>query len=437
MTFPGFEPSAVARALGYLPEAASDFAEGYFERLGEVSFSPGEPNSLSTRAEEGLCVRLRSAGTDFYSSRDALTEDAFVAAYRQVARTLPSTPVILRHDADSWRGPEEPPEELMTAPARLQSRLLQRGVGFRYQASFSLHTRQVLVAASSLAGTAQSERYFSVRLRLPGGPWGTLLTSLGAGVPERLADLAAEFAKYAECEPEILSPRTLVLGPHAAAVFLHEAVAHTLEVDTLAAGGDPRAAIGHQLGSAELTVFDDPGSAPECVRRTFDDEGIPVVRRGLLRDGRIEQPISDRAWSERVDGLIPGGGRRADRSSLPGPRSSHLEVAPGESSPQELVRSTKDGLYLPMLSRGQLDPLKGTCRLDAPGAIEIRDGELGRRIGRCRVEGSAADLLHAVVAVGSDQQVAGAGWCAKSQQKLAVWATTPSLVLDGIGVRPW
>ena len=40
----------------------------------------------------------------------------------------------------------------------------------------------------------------------------------------------------------------MVLGPHAAAVFLHEAVAHALEVDTLGLTGRPEGALGLTMG---------------------------------------------------------------------------------------------------------------------------------------------------------------------------------------------
>ncbi len=436
MSFPGFDPSAVARALGYLPESGSDFADGYFEHVEEFVHRPRTAAPLSSRFESGLGLRLVAGGTTYAASRDELSERAFVGAYRQVARTLPQTPYVI-----TWSEGEPPaqgaPRSLLDAPKHFEQRLRQRGVAFRYDLELRSHRRRMVVASSSHAASVQEEEFYSLGFRAPGCRWGTLLETLDVSAVSRAADLAAEAARCVEVEPEVVAPTTVVLGPHAAAVFLHEAVAHTLEVDTLASTGDPRAALGLSLAAACLTVFDDPSSAPPAVRRAFDDEGIPVVRRSLLREGRVEQLLADRIWSERIEGLIPGGGRRADRLSLPGPRCTHLEVECGPSSTAEIVSSIEDGIFLPLVVRGRLDPQSGACRLDAPGAVRIRRGELGQRIGRCRVEGSAADLLGAVAAVGAERQVAGAGWCAKSDQKLAVWASTPALVLDGIGLGGW
>ena len=436
MSFPGFEPSAVARALGHLPESKGDFAEGYFEAMDEVSFAPGDDRALRSRSERGLCLRLLAAGTAYCATRDAIGEEAFRSAYRQVARTLPTTPVIVRWEESEDEAPV-PHRCLQDAPQLFRRRLRHRGFAFPHAVQFRQHRRRQLVAGSAVACEPQAESFYSVDMHLPGGRWGTLLPVLDEDVVARLADLAAECARYAESPPTTLGPTTILLGPHAAAVLLHEALSHTLEIDTLASSGDPRAAIGHLLATEHLTVFDDPETAPPTVRRSFDDEGMPVVRRALLRAGRVEQLICDRLWAERYEGLIPGCGRRADRSCLPGPRSSHLEVESGTASSAELVSQVAEGLYLPLVQHASLDPLRGVCRLDAPGGVVVRDGELRERVGRCRLQAGVADLLARVAAVGSDAQAAGAGWCAKSDQKLPVWATTPTLVLEGIQVRPW
>lgn len=437
VTFPRFEPSAVARALGYLPEGPGDFAEGYFESVVETCLGEGG-YALSSRAEEGFCLRLTSSGAAYVATRDSCSEADFRSAYRQVARTLPNTPLVWRErEAESDTEGDALPDELEGAPRRLRRRLGERGFGLRYRATFTRHQRELLVAASDFSGRVQRESYYSLELELPGGVWGALVPSLAEGTAETLADLAAEIARYADCRPAAVPRTTVVLGPQAAAVFLHEAVAHTLEVDTLAASGDPRAALGMSLASPALTVFDDPETAPRSVRRSSDDEGMPVVRRCLLRSGAVEQLISDRYWAETVDGLIPGAGRRSGRSRLPAPRSYHLEVIPGDRSPHDLVAAVDEGIYVPLFVRGQLDSVRGTCRLDAPGALEIRKGEIAGRLGRCRIQASAADLLGAVAEVASDSQRTGAGWCAKSEQRLPVWATTPSLLLEGVGARPW
>jgi predicted Zn-dependent protease len=226
-----------------------------------------------------------------------------------------------------------------------------------------------------------------------------------------------------------------VLGPAAAAVFLHEAVAHTLEVDTLALSGRPEAALGHRLGSPQLEVLDDPAAAPEGLSRRCDDEGRPVQRRWLLRGGAVAQLLADSRWAASSPGLEPGAARRSSRHTPPAPRSSFLQLLPGTTSFSELCSLAGDGLYLPEAERGRLDPLSGAFSLRFSHGRRIRAGSLAETVGACTLRGRVADLLAEAV-VGKEVALAGAGWCAKGGQKLPVWAEAPPLLLDGVEISP-
>lgn len=162
-----------------------------------------------------------------------------------------------------------------------------------------------------------------------------------------------------------------------------------------------------------LDVLDDPAAAPEAVRRTTDDEGAAVVRRWLLRGGVVEQPLADALWARTSPVLLPGAGRRGTRHLPPGPRSTHLEILPGQASESDLLAGTLEGLYLPEASRGALDPLSGEFALYLPYARRFRRGALAETVGPCVLRGRVADLLTRVVAVGAEAKAAGAGWCAK------------------------
>ena len=163
-----------------------------------------------------------------------------------------------------------------------------------------------------------------------------------------------------------------------------------------------------------------------------DDEGRPVERRWLLRDGRVEQPLADAYWAQRSSAVLPGAARRGGRLDPPAPRSSHLVLLPGDASPAEVLAG--EGIWVPQIARGRLVVDTGLCRLRAPYGFRFHDGELGQALGPFTLQGQLAELLDSVEAIGSEQCQTGAGWCAKGRQRLPVWATVPAIRLGRMRV---
>lgn len=456
MPFSQLDRAAVARALSQIADRPGDLADAYFERREEVELADSSSPGVRVRREEGLAVRLVRDGTGWLASRDEIAPAAFSEALRRVARALPTAPYPEPQLAVApW--PQAPAaRELAELPAAVARALRARHVAFPLALTVRRHRRWVQVVAGPLVAEPEAESFYSVTATLPWGRFGTLLPSLGNGgegdrtaqdpaAAEATVDDAADVVAAALVErfrardaaPPEPFRGVVVLGPGAAAVLLHEAVAHSLEADVLAASGRPDAALGVTVGPPELSVIDDPSTAPPGVRRASDDEGHEVRRRWLLRDGVVRQPLADARWSQRSETLLPGAGRRGDRHAAPGPRSTHLELVPGGHDDDELTADAEGGLYAAEADHGSLDPLTGLFRLGLPCARRIQAGTPGDPVGPCRLEGQVVELLGAVTGIGSQTRPAGAGWCAKSGQKLPVWATAAPIRLEGVEVEPW
>ncbi len=434
MPFAQLDAPAIARTLSQIAERPEDLADAYFERREDVELAPdAEGPGVRTLAEEGFAVRLLRGAETFFASRDGIDGRAFADAVRQVARALPSA---------SFPEPALPPEawedaaapELAEFPGHVARAIRARHVGFPLRLTVRRHRRAVAVVGARLAAAPEREVFYSCAAELPWGRHGELLTDLSAASAESVAAACAALFRARHAPAAELAAGVAVLGPAATAVLLHEAVAHALEADTLAATGRPEAALGLPLGAACLDVLDDPGAAPPAVARATDDEGSPVCRRWLLRRGVVEQPLADALWSRLSPACMPGAGRRGSRHLPPGPRSSHLELLPGGAAEADLLSGAEGGLYLDVASRGALDPASGEFVLRFPYARRIRGGEPAEVLGPCALRGRVADLLARAAAVGAEARPAGAGWCAKGGQKLPVWATTPALRLEGVAV---
>jgi predicted Zn-dependent protease len=454
--FASLDLPAAARALAQIADRPGDLVDAYFERTEEVTLPPddrpGPAPGVEVRREEGLAIRLVRDGRVWLSARDSIDAHAFSGTLRRAARALPAAaypePDLV---PAPWPGPAAAPE-VLELPSRLARAVRARRAAFALRLTVRRHRRWLqVIGGEKLLPAPERESFYSLDAELPwgdvgaagdgaavGGAWrqGALLPELTDAAVDEVAELLVALFRARQAAPPEPWRGPVVLAPAAAAVFLHEAVAHALEADVLAAGGDPRAAIGVALGSPLLDVLDDPSSAPAPVRRTSDDEGRAVHRRWLLRGGRVQEPLADALWSAACDAFSPGAGRRSGRHALPGPRSTHLELVAGATSEADLLAAAEGGLLLPTAGRGTLDPRTGTFRLAFPFAQRIRGGAAAEPVGPCRLAGTVADLLSAVAAVGDRPRPAGAGWCAKGGQKLPVWATAPAVLLEGVEVTP-
>jgi len=439
MAFQMLDTSAVARALSQVAERQDDLVDAFFERTEEAELSAeGDGPGFRLRREEGFAVRLVRGPEAWLAVRDGLEAGQLADALRQVARALPAAAYPEpRLELAPWGDPPAP-EELAEVPLAISRAIRAHHVAFPLRLAVRRHHRELQVIGPTLVPGPERETFFSLAAELPWGRWGMLapdLNDLGALAEEAAGALVERF-RCRQAPPPAARSTPVVLGPHAAAVFLHEAVAHALEADTLGLTGRPESVLELPLGPPSLHVLDDPGTAPVPVRRTTDDEGSSVLRRWLIRDGRVEQPLADRRWSRHSEGLSPGAGRRASRHEPPGPRSTHLELVPGEASDDDLLAGAEGGLWVAEVDRGRLDPLSGRFVLEAPSARRIRSGGRADPVGRLRIEGRVAELVDRVAAIGEVARSTGAGWCAKGGRRLAVWATVPSLLLDPVEVGP-
>ena len=436
MELTGLDAAAVARALAQIAEREDDLAEAFFERREEVERAPeGDAPGLRVRREEGLAVRLVRGGRAWLASRDGISGRLWVDALRQVARAQPRAVLPEPELAPPAWGPTAAPELGEFARA-VEGAVRARHAAFAYRLTVRRHRRTLQVVGPQVVPAAEREAFYSCAAELPWGRFGTLFVEPRQAAVEEVAGALVARFRSRDAGPPSGEERLLVLGCGAAAVLLHEAVAHALEVDTLATTGSPTAASGVRLGAPCLDVLDDPAGAPPGVSRATDDEGSPVVRRWLLRGGIVEQPLADGRWARASPKLAPGAARRASRHDPPAPRSTYLELLPGGLELAELLAGAAEGIFLPEATRGALDPATGAFQLELPYGRRFRAGELGEAVGPCRLAGRVTALLGAVTGVGRELRAAGAGWCAKGGQKLPVWASTAALRLEGIGVEP-
>jgi TldD protein len=228
----------------------------------------------------------------------------------------------------------------------------------------------------------------------------------------------------------------VVLGPGWPGVLLHEAVGHGLEGDFNRKGTSKFSGkIGEQVAARGVTVVDD-GSIPG--RRgslTVDDEGTPTERTVLIEDGILVGYMHDR-MSARLMGMRAGGnGRRQSYAHLPMPRMTNTFMEAGSGTLEEMIASTRRGLYAVNFGGGQVDIVNGKFVFQCTEAYLIEDGKVGAPVKGATLIGDGPAVMSAIVMLGNDFAFdPGVGVCGKAGQGVPVGIGQPSVKIRGLTV---
>jgi TldD protein len=228
----------------------------------------------------------------------------------------------------------------------------------------------------------------------------------------------------------------VVLGPGWNGVLLHEAVGHGLEGDFNRKGTSAFSGrVGERVAAPGVTVFDDGAIAGFRGSLTVDDEGTPTERTILIEDGILKGYMHDR-MSARLMGLEPtGNGRRQSYAHMPMPRMTNTGMLAGDTPREEMIASTKRGLYCANFGGGQVDITNGKFVFQCTEAYLIEDGKVTTPVKGATLIGDGPSALTRVTLIGDDFCFdPGVGVCGKSGQSVPVGVGQPSLKITGLTV---
>jgi len=224
----------------------------------------------------------------------------------------------------------------------------------------------------------------------------------------------------------------VVLGAGWPGVLLHEAVGHGLEGDFNRKGSSAFSGkVGQQVTSELCTIVDDGTLVDRRGSISIDDEGTPGQYNVLIEKGILKGYMQDK-HNAGLMGVNPtGNGRRESYAHLPMPRMTNTYMLAGESSPEEIIRSVKKGIYAPNFAGGQVDITSGKFVFTSSEAYLIEDGEITSPVKGATLIGNGPEAMKRISMVGNDLKFdAGVGVCGKDGQSIPVGVGQPTLKVD-------
>ena len=253
--------------------------------------------------------------------------------------------------------------------------------------------------------------------------------------PEYVAERAArESIAMLEAEDAPAGMMDVVMENGWGGVLIHEAVGHPLEADNIAKGiGAFTGKVGQKVATDHFTMVDD-GTIPN-MRGTinYDDEGTPAQRNVLIENGVLLGYMTDILTSKQLNMARTGNGRRETFRHIPIPRMTNTFIENGKDKPEDILASTKKGLYVQSLSGGSVNPVTGVFNFTCREAYLIENGRKTTPVRGATLIGSCMGVISSIDAVGDDLDF-GPGICGKGGQSAEVTAGQPTLRIRGINV---
>src|SRR5690606_7798264 len=217
-------------------------------------------------------------------------------------------------------------------------------------------------------------------------------------------------------------------------VIFHEACGHGLEATAVAKGNSVFAnRIGEKVAPDIVTYIDDGTLANEWGSLNIDDEGEKSRKNVLIENGILKGYLIDKFNGRRMGMEATGSSRRESYRYNPTSRMTNTYIAPGKSTPEEIIASTEHGLYAKYMGGGSVNTSTGDYNFAIMEAYMVENGEIGKPVKGATLIGNGPKTLQLVDMVGNNL-AHGAGMCGSVSGSLPVNVGQPMIRVSEITV---
>ncbi len=219
----------------------------------------------------------------------------------------------------------------------------------------------------------------------------------------------------------------VVLSADAGGTMIHEAVGHGLEADLACNGLSVyQNKLGQSVANKLISVVDDGTMPARRGSYSVDDEGNPSKKNVLIENGILKSYMVDRLSNIKFDLPVTGNGRRESYRYKPIVRMTNTYIVPGRDNPEEILKQTKNGLFVKSMGGGQVNTVTGDFVFAVTEGYLIHNGEIGPAVKGATLTGNGPEVLNQVDRVGNDLGFA-IGTCGKDGQGAPVTDAQPTI----------
>jgi TldD protein len=228
----------------------------------------------------------------------------------------------------------------------------------------------------------------------------------------------------------------VVLAPGRSGILLHEAIGHGMEADFNRKGisifSDK---IGKPVAENFVSIVDDGTNLNARGSINIDDEGNDTERTFLVENGILRSYLHDHISARYYKVKPTGNGRRESFRYAPIPRMRNTYMLPGPHKKEEIIQSTRKGLYAESFTNGEVYIGAGDFTFYVKSGWLIENGKLTQPVKDINIIGNGPRVLRNIVMVADDLKLAeGGGTCGKNGQAAPVSMGLPTVKVSAITV---
>ncbi len=160
---------------------------------------------------------------------------------------------------------------------------------------------------------------------------------------------------------------------------------------------------GDVIASNLVTVVDDPHHPTALGSSPFDAEGLPTYKKQIIDRGLFKTLMHNLKTAAKQGEKSTANAAKASYASPIGISASNLYIEPADSSAEELMVTTQNGLFITEVQGlySGANSISGDFSVSAKGYC-ICEGKKGKPVEQITLSGNYYELLKTVSAVGND-----------------------------------